>query len=138
MSQVIQYQSHIASNYYFLFLRYLENPVLFDRPKIGKVKFDIRYILLLQSSQPLKVYAYNRFWLRFANQPFSLEELDIYEKHFTVMNYSEESDLKQVRATQILKILYFPVTINVCDLLGHGRIVVFIFTRGVRTSVTKI
>ncbi len=69
--------------------KYLEDPVLFNRPEIGKVKFDIRYILLLESVKPLKVYAYNRFWLRFANQPFELANYDVYEKHFTIMNYNE-------------------------------------------------
>jgi hypothetical protein len=33
----------------------LENPVLFHRPGVGDVKFDIRYILLLTSVNPLKV-----------------------------------------------------------------------------------
>lgn len=68
--------------------KYLEDPVLFNRPGVGQVKFDIRYILLLQSVSPLKVSVYNKFWLRFANVPFSLEKYDVYEKHFTVMNYS--------------------------------------------------
>ena len=69
--------------------KYLHNPVLFHRPEIGKVKFDIRYILLLRSIKPLRVYAYNRFWLRFANQKFELNQYDVYEKHFTVMNYND-------------------------------------------------
>ena len=69
--------------------KYLHDPVLFDRPEIGLVKFDIRYILLLQSVEPLRVYAYNKFWLRFANQVFELKDLDVYEKHFTVMNYKD-------------------------------------------------
>jgi len=76
--------------------KYLHSPVLFNRPSIGKVKFDIRYIILLKSVQPLEVYAYNRFWLRFANIAFSLDKLDVYEKHFTVMNYSEGTELKQM------------------------------------------
>ena len=62
---------------------------------MGCVKFDIRYILLLQCVKPLKVYAYNRFWLRFANQVFELKNLDVYEKHFTVMNYND-AHLEQV------------------------------------------
>ena len=37
-----------------------------------------------------------RFWLRFANKPFELRDFDDYERHFTVMNYAEDSDLKQV------------------------------------------
>ena len=41
------------------------------------------------------MYAYNRFWLRFANLPFDLSELDVYEKHFTVMNYTPTT-LKQM------------------------------------------
>ncbi|XP_040580229.1 tubulin--tyrosine ligase-like protein 12 [Lepeophtheirus salmonis] len=76
--------------------KYLHNPVLFNRPEIGRVKFDIRYIILLRSVSPLKVYIYDRFWLRFANLPFELKEFDNYQKHFTVMNYDESSDLKQM------------------------------------------
>ena len=75
--------------------KYLHNPVLFNREDLGMVKFDIRYIILLSSVEPLKVFAYNRFWLRFANIPFSLDKLDLYEKHFTVMNY-KDTDLKQM------------------------------------------
>ena len=82
--------------------KYLHNPVLFNRPEIGKVKYDIRYIILLQSVKPLKVYAYNRFWLRFANIPFDLTELDVYEKHFTVMNY-KPTNLKQMYCHDYIK-----------------------------------
>lgn len=82
--------------------KYIDRPVFFNRPGIGPVKFDIRYILLLQSSKPLKVYAYNRFWLRFANQAFELKDFDIYEKHFTVMNYVD-SNLKQMFCHDFIK-----------------------------------
>ena len=81
--------------------KYLHNPVLFRRPEIGAVKFDIRYIILLKSVKPLKVYAYNRFWLRFANVPFDLSELDLYEKHFTVMNY-KPTNLKQMYCQEFI------------------------------------
>lgn len=76
--------------------KYLENPVLFDRGEGVKVKFDIRYIVLLRSVRPLKLFVYDRFWLRFANQRFDLEDLDLYEKHFTVMNYDDKIELKQM------------------------------------------
>ncbi|XP_054656155.1 tubulin--tyrosine ligase-like protein 12 isoform X2 [Dunckerocampus dactyliophorus] len=76
--------------------KYLEDPVLFSREDIGLVKFDIRYMLLLRSVKPLRLYAYNVFWLRFANRPFSLERFDDYQKHFTVMNYTEGVELKQI------------------------------------------
>jgi tubulin--tyrosine ligase-like protein 12 len=83
--------------------KYLHDPVCFERPEIGQVKFDIRYIILLRSTKPLKVYAYNRFWLRFANQKFELKDLDVYEKHFTVMNYSESSHLEQMFCHDFIK-----------------------------------
>lgn len=68
--------------------KYVTDPVLFPCEDIGLVKLDIRYILLLRSIEPLTLYAYKRFWLRFANKPFSLDGFDDYEKHFTVMNYA--------------------------------------------------
>ena len=57
---------------------------------------------MLKSVKPLKLYAYDRFWLRFANQPFELNKLDVYEKHFTVMNYNE-ADLKQMFCHDFIK-----------------------------------
>uniref|UniRef100_A0A674NQD6 Tubulin tyrosine ligase-like family, member 12 n=1 Tax=Takifugu rubripes TaxID=31033 RepID=A0A674NQD6_TAKRU len=76
--------------------KYIENPVLFNREEVGMVKFDIRYMLMLRSVEPLRLYAYNIFWLRFANRPFFLDHFDDYQKHFTVMNYAEGVELKQV------------------------------------------
>lgn len=32
------------------------------------VKFDFRYMVMLRSVQPLRLYAYDVFWLRFANR----------------------------------------------------------------------
>ncbi|XP_012995555.2 tubulin--tyrosine ligase-like protein 12 [Esox lucius] len=82
--------------------KYLEDPVLFEREEVGMVKFDIRYMLLLRSVQPLRLYAYNVFWLRFANRPFSLDHFDDYQKHFTVMNYAEGVQLKQVHYDEFI------------------------------------
>lgn len=48
--------------------KYIEDPVLFRREDVGMVKFDIRYMLMLRSAQPLRLYAYDVFWLRFANR----------------------------------------------------------------------
>ncbi|XP_068163377.1 tubulin--tyrosine ligase-like protein 12 [Antennarius striatus] len=76
--------------------KYIDDPVLFRREDVGMVKFDARYMLMLRSVQPLRLYAYNVFWLRFANRPFSLDHFDDYQKHFTVMNYAEGVVLKQV------------------------------------------
>lgn len=70
--------------------RYLTRPVLFNRQEVGLVKFDYRYIVFLKSVHPLELYAYKVFWLRFANRPFTLNKLEDYHTHFTVMNYTEE------------------------------------------------
>ncbi|KAM7298335.1 lipase member M-like [Ixodes scapularis] len=69
--------------------KYVTDPVLFPRGGVGLVKFDFRYVVLLLSVQPLRLFAYRNFWLRFANKPFALADFDDYEKHFTVMNYTE-------------------------------------------------
>ncbi|XP_047430657.1 tubulin--tyrosine ligase-like protein 12 [Mugil cephalus] len=82
--------------------KYIEDPVLFNREEVGMVKFDIRYMLMLRSVQPLRLYAYNVFWLRFANRPFSLDHFDDYQKHFTVMNYADGVDLKQVHYDEFI------------------------------------
>ncbi|XP_053318735.1 tubulin--tyrosine ligase-like protein 12 [Spea bombifrons] len=82
--------------------KYIEDPVLFRRDDVGMVKFDIRYVVLLRSLRPLKLFAYNVFWLRFANRPFALNELDDYEKHFTVMNYAPNVELKQIHCEEFV------------------------------------
>ncbi|XP_077565267.1 tubulin--tyrosine ligase-like protein 12 [Stigmatopora nigra] len=82
--------------------KYLEDPVLFEREDIGLVKFDFRYMLMLRSVNPLRLYAYKVFWLRFANRPFSLDHFDDYQKHFTVMNYTEGVELKQVHFDEFI------------------------------------
>lgn len=48
--------------------RYITDPVLFQRHEVGLVKFDIRYMILLKSADPVEAYVYNVFWLRFANK----------------------------------------------------------------------
>uniref|UniRef100_A0A8C8ZDS3 Tubulin tyrosine ligase like 12 n=1 Tax=Prolemur simus TaxID=1328070 RepID=A0A8C8ZDS3_PROSS len=82
--------------------KYIESPVLFLRDDVGKVKFDIRYIVLLRSVKPLSLFVYDVFWLRFSNRPFELNDLDDYEKHFTVMNYDPDVVLKQVHHDEFI------------------------------------
>ncbi|GAB5593508.1 hypothetical protein Unana1_08408 [Umbelopsis nana] len=62
---------------------YIDKPLLYhDR------KFDLRYIVLLQQTQPMIACVYNMFWIRLANKKYDKHTVDDYEKHFTVMNYS--------------------------------------------------
>ncbi|XP_062533602.1 tubulin--tyrosine ligase-like protein 12 [Armigeres subalbatus] len=83
--------------------KYIENPVLFERPEVeGRVKFDIRYVILLKSVDELSAYVYTNFFLRFANKPFELSEFDDYEKHFTVMNYSQ-FQLRHMKCEEFLE-----------------------------------
>ncbi|XP_054997775.1 tubulin--tyrosine ligase-like protein 12 isoform X2 [Sorex araneus] len=82
--------------------KYIEDPVLFLREDVGLVKFDLRYVVLLRSVDPLRLFVYDVFWLRFSNRPFSLDDLDDYEKHFTVMNYKPDATLKQVHCQQFV------------------------------------
>ncbi|KAG7203962.1 hypothetical protein KM043_001828 [Ampulex compressa] len=104
--------THVTSNLYQILRlpstgpkiaqKYISKPVLFDRPGIGKVKFDIRYVVLLKSVEPLKAYTYTNFFLRFANKAFALNNFDVYEQHFTVMNYSENTPLCHVKCADFI------------------------------------
>ncbi|XP_039318971.2 tubulin--tyrosine ligase-like protein 12 isoform X1 [Saimiri boliviensis] len=82
--------------------KYIESPVLFLREDVGKVKFDVRYVVLLRSVKPLRLFVYDVFWLRFSNRAFALNDLDDYEKHFTVMNYDPDVVLKQVHCEDFI------------------------------------
>ncbi|GBP70055.1 Tubulin--tyrosine ligase-like protein 12 [Eumeta japonica] len=93
ITQNLEFICRLAASGPKIAQKYLENPVLFERPNIGLVKFDIRYVILLTSVRPTKIYVYNNFFLRFSNKPFALNNFDDYEQHFTVMNYNEETPL---------------------------------------------
>ncbi|XP_019861207.1 PREDICTED: tubulin--tyrosine ligase-like protein 12 [Amphimedon queenslandica] len=86
--------------------KYVNNPVLFNREGIGKVKMDVRYIVLLVSVKPLVIYAYNTFWLRFANKPFQMSSFHDYETHFTVMNYKDDSPLKHIESVDFIPLFH--------------------------------
>ncbi|XP_078433351.1 tubulin-tyrosine ligase isoform X2 [Wolffia australiana] len=64
--------------------KYIEQPALFR----GR-KFDLRYIVLVRSMNPLEIFLLNVFWVRLANNPYTLNKNSLfeYETHFTVMNY---------------------------------------------------
>ncbi|XP_067947281.1 tubulin--tyrosine ligase-like protein 12 [Watersipora subatra] len=80
----------------FIAMKYIEDPVLFYRPDVGKVKFDYRYEIHLKSVKPLKMSCRRTFFIRFANKAYSLDSLHVYEKHFTVHNYSSPEQLLNI------------------------------------------
>ncbi|XP_011644487.1 tubulin--tyrosine ligase-like protein 12 [Pogonomyrmex barbatus] len=104
--------THITNNLYHILRlpftgpkiaqKYIACPVLYNRPDINQVKFDIRYVVLLKSVKPLRVYAYANFFLRFANQSFALNNFNTYEQHFTVMNYTEENSLFHMKCADFI------------------------------------
>uniref|UniRef100_A0A2P2LZM1 Uncharacterized protein MANES_03G040400 n=1 Tax=Rhizophora mucronata TaxID=61149 RepID=A0A2P2LZM1_RHIMU len=62
--------------------KYIEHPALFQ----GK-KFDLRYIVLVRSINPLELFLADVFWVRLANNRYTLDKHSYfeYETHFTVM-----------------------------------------------------
>ncbi|GAB0087496.1 Tubulin--tyrosine ligase-like protein 12 [Sergentomyia squamirostris] len=85
--------------------KYVVNPVLFERMDLegARVKFDVRYVILLKSTTPLSAHIYRNFFLRFANRPYRLDDDGFeYETHFTVMNYSDTADLHHLPCAEFL------------------------------------
>ncbi|XP_071942754.1 tubulin--tyrosine ligase-like protein 12 isoform X2 [Antedon mediterranea] len=82
---------------------YIHDPVLFYRSDVGHVKFDFRYMPLLMSAKPLSLYVHEDFYVRFSNRPYSLDHFDVYEKHFTTMNYDDEVKLHHLPWQNFIK-----------------------------------
>ena len=76
-----------------LIQKYIERPIL----RRG-MKLDFRIMLLVKSVVPLTLYLYKHFWIRSANVPYTTDRrtLSIYETQFTVMNYGNVTDFKQI------------------------------------------
>lgn len=73
--------------------KYITSPVL----RKGR-KVDLRYILLVKSISPLMLYLYKNFWIRSANNDYTVDRrhLSTYETQFTVMNYGNVSAFEQI------------------------------------------
>lgn len=59
-------------------------------------------MILVKGFQPLEAYIHRKFFLRFANKSFSLDNFGDYEQHFTVMNYNEEAELRHIKCEDFL------------------------------------
>ncbi|KAF0684507.1 Aste57867_23506 [Aphanomyces stellatus] len=64
--------------------KYITKPFL-----IKQRKFDFRFLVMLADTDPLQVYVSGVYWLRIANKPFAMDNFDDFQKHFTVMNYTD-------------------------------------------------
>ncbi|KAL7998007.1 putative CRAL-TRIO lipid binding domain, tubulin-tyrosine ligase/Tubulin polyglutamylase [Plasmopara halstedii] len=64
--------------------KYIHRPLLIDQRK-----FDIRFLVMVKSTEPLELYLSGVYWLRIANKEFTMDNFHDFEKHFTVMNYSD-------------------------------------------------
>lgn len=74
--------------------KYISKPVL----RRGR-KVDLRYILLVKSITPLSLFLYKNFWIRSANNDYTVDRrhLSTYETQFTVMNYGKVSNFQQIK-----------------------------------------
>ena len=74
--------------------KYISKPVLRRNRKV-----DLRYILLVKSISPLTLFLYKNFWIRSANNDYTLDrrQLSTYETQFTVMNYGNVSNFQQIK-----------------------------------------
>jgi len=72
--------------------KYIERPLTYPRPdKDFCVKFDMRIFVCVQSTHPLKAFAYNNLWQRIANMEYKLEHFHQYDRHFSCMGYSPDN-----------------------------------------------
>eukprot|EP00271_Cylindrocystis_brebissonii_P001248 TRINITY_DN11574_c0_g1_i2.p1 TRINITY_DN11574_c0_g1~~TRINITY_DN11574_c0_g1_i2.p1 ORF type:complete len:348 (+),score=61.60 TRINITY_DN11574_c0_g1_i2:84-1127(+) len=64
--------------------KYIEKPALFQ----GR-KFDLRFLVMLRTLEPLDAWMHQVFWARIANHQYSTHPstLTDFQTHFTVMNY---------------------------------------------------
>lgn len=78
-----------------IFCKYISNPCTLR----GR-KFDLRFVAAVRSlnttETPLEAYTYDVFWTRFASEQYTLDSFDVYDKHWTVMNYASPDKLLQL------------------------------------------
>ncbi|GMS84322.1 hypothetical protein PENTCL1PPCAC_6497, partial [Pristionchus entomophagus] len=72
--------------------KYIDRPVTFKREDTGKnVKFDLRFIVFVNSIRPLEAFVFNPFWIRFSINFFFLIMSDVLFQSFVIFIYSDSS-----------------------------------------------
>ena len=66
--------------------KYVSSPSLWK----GR-KYDLRYYVIVLSLDPLILYRHKMFVVRAANILYSSDDFEMYQKHFTVMNFIDDS-----------------------------------------------
>jgi hypothetical protein len=85
--------------------KYVSAPALFK----GR-KFDLRYYVIVLSLVPLRMYRHQMFVIRVANYPYTTTDLEQFQKHFTVMNFIDDSSCPEedsVRCAYFYSYLFF-------------------------------
>lgn len=72
--------------------KYIKTPTLYQ----GR-KFDLRFYVLVHSLEPLVLYRHHLFIVRCANNQYSIDDLENYQKHFTLMSMLDDPTIGQVR-----------------------------------------
>ncbi|CAD5215543.1 unnamed protein product [Bursaphelenchus xylophilus] len=86
--------------------KYIEDPVLMKRPDNGNlVKFDLRFIVLVRSLDPLEVFVYNDFWPRLAVNEYDLSDLADNFTHLSVHNYTDKSKVSNITSDEFIESL---------------------------------
>lgn len=82
--------------------KYIHNPLTYK-----KRKFDLRLVAVSRglTSPNCEIFLYDKIFPRFALEDYSLDNFDCYEKHWTVMNYTNgERMIKMMSDDFIMKI----------------------------------
>ncbi|KAL0346758.1 UNVERIFIED_CONTAM: Tubulin--tyrosine ligase-like protein 12 [Sesamum calycinum] len=80
--------------------KYIEHPALFR----GR-KFDLRYIVLVRSMRPLEIFLADNFWVRLANNSYSLEKTQFFRIRDTFHSYVQWMDI-HLRIKQMIRSVF--------------------------------
>jgi tubulin--tyrosine ligase-like protein 12 len=69
--------------------RYVTSPLLY-----GGKKFDLRYYVAVKSMEPLVLARHMQYAIRTANEEYSMENFESFQKHFTAMNFIDGEEGK--------------------------------------------